>query len=143
VKLQRDAAIPMRDGTVLYGDVYTPEGSGPWPALLERTPYNKETSSEISLKSPEVYTANGFAVVIQDVRGRFKSQGDFYPFRDDGWGPNRDGYDTVEWMAAQEWCTGKVGTIGGSYSAAAPGCAVCTRILERLSPRVDLPRRRA
>lgn len=116
MKLQRDAAIPMRDGTILYGDVYKPEGNGPWPALLERTPYNKETSSEISLKSPEVYTANGFAVVIQDVRGRFKSQGDFYPFRDDGWGPNRDGYDTVEWMAAQEWCTGKVGTIGGSYS---------------------------
>jgi hypothetical protein len=115
-RLLRDVQVPMRDGTVLLGDVYLPEGEGPWPVLLERTPYNKESSSEISLGSNELYPKHGYAVVIQDVRGRFKSGGDFYPFRDDGWGPNRDGYDTVEWLAGQPWCDGKVGTIGGSYS---------------------------
>jgi putative CocE/NonD family hydrolase len=115
-KLLRDLESPMRDGTVLKCDVYLPDGDGPWPVLLERTPYNKESSSEIALGSPDVYPRAGFAVAIQDVRGRFKSGGDFYPFRDDGWGPNRDGYDSVEWLAAQPWCDGKVGTIGGSYS---------------------------
>jgi putative CocE/NonD family hydrolase len=115
-KLLRDLECPMRDGTVLKCDVYLPDGDGPWPVLLERTPYNKESSSEIALGSPDVYPAAGFAVAIQDVRGRFKSGGDFYPFRDDGWGPNRDGYDSVEWLATQPWCDGKVGTIGGSYS---------------------------
>jgi putative CocE/NonD family hydrolase len=116
VRLERDVAVPMRDGTTLYADVYLPDGTGPFPALLERTPYNKQSSSEITLESPRVYTEHGYAVVIQDVRGRFRSGGDFYPFRDDGWGPNRDGYDTVEWIAAQSWSDGKVGTIGGSYS---------------------------
>src|SRR5688572_9885721 len=115
-KLLRDLESPMRDGTVLKCDVYLPDGEGPWPVLLERTPYNKGSSSEIALGSPDVYPRAGFAVAIQDVRGRFKSAGDFYPFRDDGWGPNRDGYDSVEWLAAQPWCDGKVGTIGGSYS---------------------------
>src|SRR5688572_6637514 len=76
---ERDVAVPMRDGTTLYADVYLPDGAGPCPALLERTPYNKESSSETSLDSPRVYTQNGYAVVIQDVRGRFKSEGDFYP----------------------------------------------------------------
>ena len=112
----RDVRMPMRDGTILYADVYLPEREGRFPTLLERTPYNKETSSEITLGSPKVYTEHGYAVVIQDVRGRFKSEGEFYPFRDDGWGINRDGYDSVEWIAAQDWCAGKVGTIGGSYS---------------------------
>jgi len=116
VRELRDVQVPMRDGTILYADVYLPERDGSFPALLERTPYNKETSSEITLDSPRVYTDHGYAVVIQDVRGRFKSEGEFYPFRDDGWGPNRDGYDTVEWIAVQPWCNGKVGTIGGSYS---------------------------
>jgi putative CocE/NonD family hydrolase len=118
VQVQRDLGVTMRDGTRLAADVYLPTGAGPWPTLLERTPYNKETSSEIALGSPEYFARRGYAVVIQDVRGRFKSAGDFYPFHDDGWRPNRDGYDTVEWIAAQPWSDGKVGTIGGSYSGA-------------------------
>jgi putative CocE/NonD family hydrolase len=115
-KLLKNLDMPMRDGTILKCDVYLPDGPGPFPVLLERTPYNKDSSSEIALGSPDVYPKAGMAVAIQDVRGRFNSDGDFYPFRDDGWGPNRDGYDSVEWLAAQPWCDGKVGTIGGSYS---------------------------
>jgi hypothetical protein len=113
-----DVVQPMRDGTLLRADVYLPKGDGPFPALLERTPYNKENSSEIQVGAPAFFTSHGYAVVIQDVRGRFKSQGKFIPFHDDGWGTNRDGYDTVEWIAAQPWCDGHVGTIGGSYSGA-------------------------
>lgn len=117
-ELKRDAlSIPMRDGTRLTADLYFPKGPGPWPVLVERTPYDKENSTEVSVKSPPFFASRGYAVVIEDVRGRFKSPGDWYPFRDDGWGINRDGYDTVEWVAAQPWCNGRVGTIGGSYSA--------------------------
>ncbi|HEX5416487.1 MAG TPA: CocE/NonD family hydrolase [Chloroflexota bacterium] len=118
VRLQRDMPMPMRDGTQLVADLYLPAGTGPWPTLLERTPYNKETSSEVSLGAGEFYASRGYAVVIQDVRGRFKSAGEFVPFHDDGWRANRDGYDTVEWIAGQPWSDGKVGTIGGSYSGA-------------------------
>jgi putative CocE/NonD family hydrolase len=106
----------MRDGARLKADLYVPKGPGPWPVLVERTPYNKETSVELTVKSPPFFASRGYAVVFQDVRGRFKSEGEFYPFRDDGWGANRDGYDTIEWLAAQKWCNGKVATMGGSYS---------------------------
>jgi putative CocE/NonD family hydrolase len=118
VSVQQDVLIPMRDGTRLAGDLYLPTGSGSWPTLVERTPYSKASSSEIAIQSPEFYASRGYAVLIQDVRGRFRSEGDFYPFQDDGWRANRDGYDTVEWVAAQGWSDGKVGTIGGSYSGA-------------------------
>jgi putative CocE/NonD family hydrolase len=118
VEQRDDVAIPMRDGTVMRADVYVPVGLDIAPALIERTPYNKKSSSEIQVNAPSYFASRGYAVVIQDVRGRFASDGEFYPFRDDGWGLFRDGYDTVEWVAAQEWCDGKVGTIGGSYSGA-------------------------
>lgn len=114
----RDIPQIMRDGTTLYADIYLPKGDGPFPALLERTPYNKEDSPEMQVGSPPFFASLGYAVVIQDVRGRFKSHGVFIPFHDDGWGPNRDGYDTVEWIAAQPWCNGRVGGIGGSYAGA-------------------------
>ncbi len=113
-----DAIQPMRDGTALRADLYLPEGDGPWPVLVERTPYGKENSPEKQAGAPEFFAAHGYAVVIQDVRGRFASEGRFVPFHDDGWGPNRDGYDTVEWIAAQPWSNGQVGTIGGSYAGA-------------------------
>ena len=112
----RDLAIPMRDGTTLYANVFMPKGDGPFPALLERTPYDKENSPEMQVGAPPFFASHGYAVVMQDVRGRFKSEGEFIPFHDDGWGPNRDGYDSVEWIAAQPWCNGKVGAIGGSYA---------------------------
>lgn len=118
IELHENVEMPMRDGTILRADVYLPAGQGAVPALIERTPYSKKTSSEITAGAPDYFASRGYAVVIQDVRGRYTSDGEFYPFRDDGWGPNRDGYDTVEWVAAQPWCDGKVGTIGGSYSGA-------------------------
>jgi len=116
IELRENVEIPMRDGTILRADVYLPAGQGPAPAIVERTPYSKKSSSEVSLGAPEYFASRGYAVVIQDVRGRYTSNGEFYPFHDDGWGLNRDGYDTIEWIAAQQWCSGKVGTIGGSYS---------------------------
>ena len=106
--------LRMSDGVTLAADLYLPSGPGPWPVLLERTPYNKEVSVEVSqVGSPAYFASRGYAVVVQDTRGRFKSEGEFYPFRDDGWGDNRDGYDTVEAIASQKWCNGKVGTLGG------------------------------
>ena len=116
--LHRDG-LPLRmsDGVRLSADLYLPSGPGPWPVLLERTPYNKEASVEvIQVGSPAYFASRGYAVVIQDTRGRFNSEGEFYPFRDDGWGENRDGYDTVEAIASQKWCNGRVGTLGGSYA---------------------------
>lgn len=114
----RDVPQIMRDGTVLRADVYLPKDGGPFPALLERTPYGKDNSPECQVGAPPFFASHGYAVVVQDVRGRFASEGRFVPFDDDGWGPNRDGYDTVEWIAAQPWCDGNVGTIGGSYAGA-------------------------
>lgn len=118
VTVLKDVVQLMRDGTRLYADVYLPRGEGPFPALLERTPYSKDNSSEVQAAAPAFFATRGYAVIIQDVRGRFKSEGKFIPFHDDGWGVNRDGYDSVEWVAAQPWCNGQVGTIGGSYSGA-------------------------
>src|SRR5262249_25495659 len=113
-----DQAVTMRDGTALYADVHLPAGQGPFPALLERTPYSKDNSPEVMVGAPAFFTAQGYAVVVQDVRGRFKSEGEFVPFRDDGWGANRDGLDTVEWIAPQPGCSGAGGPIGGSYAGA-------------------------
>ncbi|MDA0335050.1 MAG: CocE/NonD family hydrolase, partial [bacterium] len=124
---EKNVAVPMRDGTILRANVTRPVGDGAYPALVERTPYNKEGGSEVAVGSPEFFARRGFAVVIQDVRGRFASEGDFYPFRDDGAGVLRDGYDTVEWMAAQPWCDGNVGMYGGSYSGATQYRAALSR----------------
>ena len=115
---EKNLETPMRDGTILRANVTRPKAEGRFPVLLERTPYNKEAGSENSVGSPEFFARRGYAVAIQDVRGRFASDGEFYPFRDDGAGKYRDGYDTVEWLAAQPWSDGNVGAIGGSYSGA-------------------------
>ena len=115
---QKNIEIKMRDGTILRHNMTRPDTDGKFPVLLERTPYNKEGGSENNIGSPEFFASRGYIVIIQDVRGRFASDGDFYPFKDDGNGQNKDGYDTTEWLAKQEWSTGNIGTIGGSYSGA-------------------------
>ena len=145
---QSTVDVPMRDGVKLSTDVYLPArakpAAGRLPVLLVRTPYNKngQRSNAASL------ARRGFVVVAQDVRGRFASQGDFYPFLNEG----LDGYDAIEWAAAQPWSNGKVGMFGSSYlawdqyhaamlQAAPPGRAVRHRGRFQLLRRVRLSRR--
>jgi len=105
-----EALVPMRDGAQLALDLYFPSGPPKGlPVVLERTPYNKA----IVGRRAKFWTARGYVYAIQDVRGRFRSQGRFEPFLREG----SDGFDTIEWLARQPWCSGKVGTIGGSYGA--------------------------
>ncbi len=109
----KEVQVPMRDGLKLAADLYLPEGAGPFPVIIERTPYNK---NNCNFRQAPYFAARGFAVLIQDVRGRFRSPGDFYQYRDEGWGRRQDGYDTIEWAGTQPWSTGKVGTMGLSYT---------------------------
>jgi uncharacterized protein len=103
------AQIAMRDGVKLAANVFLPDGPhGKLPAILERTPYGK-ASGPAPNYAP--FVEHGYAVVVQDVRGRYDSQGAFDPLRQEG----PDGYDTIEWIARQPWSDGKVGMIGGSY----------------------------
>jgi len=103
--------VPMRDGVKLATDVYTPEGDKPWPVVLTRTPYNKNSFGLMSRDA----IRRGYVLVAQDIRGRFSSEGDdWLVFSHDGWGEHQDGHDTVEWIAAQKWCSGKIGTFGSS-----------------------------
>jgi len=99
--------VPMRDGVKLAADVYKPEGEGPWPVILSRTPYLKDRGRPGMYKR---YTDAGYVYVIQDVRGQGKSEGTYRAFYND----RQDGYDTVEWAAKQPWSNGKVGITGGS-----------------------------
>lgn len=103
----------MRDGVVLRGDVYRPAGAGPFPVLVFRTPYGKQLAAG-SDRVHEKAVARGYAVLLQDVRGRHASAGIFDPYRQEG----RDGYDTIEWAAGQPWSDGRVGTYGLSYPGA-------------------------
>jgi uncharacterized protein len=122
--VERGVVVPMRDGVDLVADVYLPEGRGPFPALLQRVPYSREAGRivDFSLDSRKALTA-GYAIVVQDTRGRFASGGAFTPFLDDG----NDGADSVAWTAAQSWCDGNVGMAGGSYGGAAQWAAARMR----------------
>lgn len=111
VTVERDVACVARDGTVLRSNVYRPADAGRYPVLLGRTPYGKETWGRWI--EPERTAAEGWVVVINDMRGGFASDGDFNPFFHDG----DDGHDVVEWCAAQPWSSGRVGMFGSS----APG----------------------
>ena len=103
----------MRDGVTLRADVLLPSGGGKFPVLVYRTPYGKDHApSEWNTFQKAV--ARGYAVVVQDVRGRYASDGEFNPYQNEG----RDGYDTIEWAAAQSWSNGSVGTFGLSYPGA-------------------------
>lgn len=115
VRFESEIVIPMRDGTVTYADIVRPDAPGQFAALLTRTPYDRTTSANISAPIHALQAARkGWAVVIQDVRGRFASEGEFQPFHQE----IADGYDSVEWVGAQEWCSGKVGMYGISYGGA-------------------------
>jgi hypothetical protein len=106
--------VAMRDGLKLATDVYLADVSAQkWPAILIRTPYGK-TGFLTPTNTFDDWVKAGYALVVQDTRGRGDSQGVDSLFLDDGWGGRQDGYDTVEWIAAQSWCNGKVGTLGES-----------------------------
>ena len=112
-----DVPIQARDGTRLATDIYypaDPKTGDPideaFPVLLDRTPYNKRGRTE---RHGEWFAKRGYVVAIQDCRGRFESDGDFYIFANEA----EDGYDTVQWLGEQDFCDGQVGTIGTSYGA--------------------------
>jgi hypothetical protein len=108
VKVERNVAVPMRDGVILRADVHRPDRGGPYPVLVRRTPYGKDGDFDRFVKA-------GYILVSQDIRGRYESEGKWEslirPKTHDG----EDGYDTVEWAARLHGSTGKVGTFGGSY----------------------------
>lgn len=101
---------PMRDGVKLATDVYLPKSKGRFPVIFMRTPYNKNSNAAMGAGIASV----GYACVVQDTRGRGESQGENLPFFGDLFGEHQDGYDSLEWIAKQPWCNGKIGTIGGS-----------------------------
>ena len=110
IAMERNVAMKTRDGVTLRADIYRPAGEGPFPVLLQRTPYNKQNAAEFA----RLATGRGFMVVVQDVRGRYESDGEWYTFKHE----IDDGYDTVEWAAALAHSNGKVGMFGGSYVGA-------------------------
>ncbi len=116
--------VRVRDGVSLASDIYLPEGSGPFPALFERTPYGRHlpSRSEITATDPKpasraeiaaVFTGAGFAVLYQDCRGRHGSEGRFTKYL----GEAEDGFDTAAWLIREPFCDGRIGTFGLSYAA--------------------------
>jgi putative CocE/NonD family hydrolase len=129
--------VPMRDGIRLATDIYIPAKAGkplkgPFPVILERTPYGRNivSRSELSVDEPIAksradvahhFVAHGYVVIYQDCRGRFGSEGAFVKYLSDG----NDGYDCCDWITRQDWCNGKIGTMGLSYAAHTQGALGC------------------
>ena len=110
ILVERNVAMMTRDGVTLRADIYRPAAQGTYPVLLQRTPYDKNNTADFGHKG----AARGYIVVIQDVRGRYTSEGEWYTFKHE----MADGWDTVEWAAALPGSNGKVGMFGGSYVGA-------------------------
>jgi predicted acyl esterase len=106
----QEVFMPMRDGVKLAANVFLPDGKGPWPVVLERTPYLKDGRLMAAMGGVKRYTDRGYVFVLQDVRGKGHSEGFYSAFADD----IPDGYDTVEWIARQPWSNGKIGITGAS-----------------------------
>jgi putative CocE/NonD family hydrolase len=137
VAVESDIMVPMEDGTLLATDVYRPARGGrpvtaAFPVLLERTPYGKTVTSraELTARQPEprsradvaaFFVRQGYVMVYQDCRGRYRSGGEFVKYLSDA----ADGRDTIAWIVRQPWCNGKVGTLGLSYAAHTQGALAC------------------
>src|SRR5665647_1032472 len=115
VVVERDLTARMRDGTILRADVYRPARGGPYPALVLRTPYDKAIAQTSAYAHRAWYARHGYVVVVQDVRGRFRSDGTFVPFASEA----EDGNDTVRWAAQLTGTTGQVALYGFSYAGVA------------------------
>lgn len=116
ISTDRKIMIPMRDGVNLAADIYTPnekhaDDAGRFPVILHRTPYGRNLQP--ALYAP-FFAERGYVYVCQDTRGRFDSEGDWYPFRHE----MDDGSDTIDWIVKQPWCNGRVGMLGASYEGA-------------------------
>ena len=124
VKFEPNVPLMLRDGVTTYVDVFRPDAAGKFPALLQRTPYNKSSPMSRTGSVDAIRAAmGGYGVVVQDVRGRYSSDGDFNTFVNE----IDDGYDSVEWVAGQPWCSGKVGMYGASYIGATQWLAAKSR----------------
>jgi putative CocE/NonD family hydrolase len=110
VAMERNVAVTMRDGTVLRADTYHPKAPGKFPVVLTRTPYDKQDERETCVTAAE----RGYVAIAQDVRGRFESDGEWYPLKHE----SEDGFDTVEWAASLPYSDGRVGMFGSSYVGA-------------------------
>lgn len=107
IKVDRNVRVSMRDGTRLATDLYRPDAEGKFPVILSRTPYDRRMLEP----QAQYYARRGYVFAAQDCRGRFGSEGAWQPFVNE----KADGFDTIEWLAAQPWSSAKVGMIGGSY----------------------------
>ncbi|HOH29043.1 MAG TPA: CocE/NonD family hydrolase, partial [Candidatus Hydrogenedentes bacterium] len=114
--VEKDVMVPMRDGVRLATDIYRPDGAGPFPAILIRLPYDKKPLQEVpvgrfSFAPGILFAQRGLALIIQDVRGRYASEGDFYAFSHE----RQDSEDVVRWLREQPWFNGDLGAAGPSY----------------------------
>ena len=111
IKEVHDLKCPMRDGVNLATDVFMPTEGGPFPTVLIRSPYDRGAEGTYTVPTAVSLAQRGYAVVAQDVRGRYDSDGDWYPFVNEA----NDGQDALDWVARQPWCSGVIGMSGGSY----------------------------
>jgi len=109
VTYERNVAVKMRDGVTLHADIYRPKADGKFSVLLQRTPYDKNNEVDFGLEG----AARGYVVIVQDVRGRYTSEGEWYTFKHE----SEDGYDTIEWAAALPYSDGRVECSAGRMSA--------------------------
>ncbi len=117
--IERDVAVPMRDGVRLRVDIYRPDAKGKFPVIVDRSPYGKEKESGMGIAA----AADGIVFVAEDCRGRFASAGVWYPYRVEA----NDGFDTVEWAARLPHANGKVALYGGSYAGVTALLAASSR----------------
>ncbi len=108
---ERDVMVPMRDGVKLATDVYRPDAPGKFPVIVIRTPYGKNNPAHRYEFTANIFAGQGYAVAVQDVRGKYGSEGVYYPYVNEA----KDGHDTFNWAGTQGWSAGKVGTFGISY----------------------------
>ncbi|MDA1280787.1 MAG: CocE/NonD family hydrolase [Chloroflexi bacterium] len=132
VTMRLDVRVPMRDGVDLSADIYLPQADGPFPVVLMRTPYSNNVDSVIT--KARRLANRGYACVVQDVRGRWDSGGEYYAFHQE----IDDGFDTQEWVGQQDWCDGNIGMSGASYGGCVQWLSAPLRnkYLKAMVPRV-------